>query len=86
MDRHNKQDFFWGAVVGGTIATLVSLLFTTKKGKQIQKQVGDLYEEIEDNAKNAFYDTKEKVEEATDHVGKKIASKTKHDEHQKDAK
>jgi gas vesicle protein len=81
---NGQKDFFWGALLGGTIATLVSLLFTTKKGKQIQKQVGDLYEDIEDTVKQKVSDTTEKVEDAADHVGKKIASKTKHhDEHHK---
>ncbi len=81
MYATNKQDFFWGALVGGTVATLVSLLFTTKKGKQIQHQVGEIYENIEDTVKDTFTDTKDKIEDAADHVGKKIASKTKHDEH-----
>jgi gas vesicle protein len=81
MYGHNKSDFVWGALIGGTVATLVSLLFTTKKGRQIQKQVCDLYESAEETVKDAFNDTKEKVEEAADHVGKKIAGKAKHDDH-----
>lgn len=81
MYGHNKSDFVWGALVGGTVATLVSLLFTTKKGRQIQKQVCDLYEDAEETVKATFNDTKEKVEDAVDHAGKKIAHKAKHEEH-----
>ena len=47
MHYTNKKDFLWGAVVGGTVATLVSLLFTTKKGKQILHHVGEFYEDVE---------------------------------------
>ena len=68
-----------GTLVGGTVATLVSLLFTTKKGRQIQKQVADLYEDVEEKVKDAFNDTKEKVEEGVEHVSKKVAGK-KHDD------
>jgi gas vesicle protein len=59
MYENNKKDFMWGVLAGGTLATLVSLLFTTKKGKQIQKQVGDLYDDIETNVKDAFTNSKE---------------------------
>ncbi len=84
MSNCRQKDFFWGAIIGGTVATLVSLLFTTKKGKQLQRQIGDLCEDIEDTVKEAFSDAKEKVEETADHVGKKIAHKAKHDDHHKD--
>ncbi|HEY5236504.1 MAG TPA: YtxH domain-containing protein [Rhabdochlamydiaceae bacterium] len=87
-DNHRQSGFIWGALVGGAIATLTTLLFTTKKGKQIQRQIGDLYEEIEGNAKDvlsdakdAFSDVKDKLEETADHAGAKIAHKTKHDTH-----
>jgi gas vesicle protein len=84
MDVNNRQkDFFWGALLGGTLATLSVLLFTTKKGKQIQRQIGDFYDEIEETVKGTVSDAKDKVEETADHAGKKIAAKFKHDDHHK---
>lgn len=83
MYAERQKDFFFGALVGGTLATLVSLLFTTKKGKQIQEQIGDLYEKAEEKVKEAFEDTKNKVGDSAEHLGKKIAQKTKSDEHNK---
>jgi len=85
-DNYRPKDFFWGALVGGTVATLTALLFTTKKGKQIQSQIADAYGEAEDAVKGAFADTKEKLEETVDHAGKKIAHKTKHDDPHRDSK
>jgi len=55
-DNHRQSGFMWGLLVGGTLATLTTLLFTTKKGKQIQRQIGYLYEEIEDSVKDAISD------------------------------
>jgi len=86
MYGHKKSDFLWGALIGGTVATLVSLLFTTKKGKQIQKQVCDLYDDVEETVKDAFHDTKDKVEEGVDHVSKKVAGKKHDDDHHKHSK
>jgi len=81
MYENNKKDFMWGVLAGGTLATLVSLLFTTKKGKQIQKQVGDLYDDIETNVKDAFTNSKEKIVEAAEEGTKKVASKIKDHKH-----
>jgi gas vesicle protein len=90
MDVNNRQkDFFWGAVLGGTLATLSVLLLTTKKGKEIQRRIGEIYDEVEENikdkisdAKHTLADVKEKAEETAEHAGKKVASKLK-DEHHK---
>lgn len=94
MYGHDRQkDFFWGALVGGAIATLTSLLFTTKKGKQIQRQISDSYEEFEDSLKDAFTDAKEtyhhakeKAEDSVDHAGKKVAHAAHKVKEDKDSK
>jgi gas vesicle protein len=78
FEQNRNSNFLWGAFFGGTVATLVTLLFTTKKGKQIQQQVGEIFEDVESNVKEAASHAKEKVEETAEHVGKKIASKTEH--------
>ncbi|MBS0648805.1 MAG: YtxH domain-containing protein [Verrucomicrobia bacterium] len=93
MDVNNRQkDFFWGAVLGGTLATLSVLLLTTKKGKEIQRRIGEIYDEVEENVKGKVSDAKhalkdkydevkEKAEETAEHAGKKFASKFKEEHH-----
>jgi gas vesicle protein len=78
-ENDRQRDFFWGALVGGTVATLTALLFTTKKGKQIQNKVGDIYHSVEEGMIEKVSDAKEKIEEGVDHLGKKISQKTKND-------
>lgn len=80
-DNYRQTGFIWGVLVGGTLATLTTLLFTTKKGKQLQRQMGDLYEDVEDSAKGVLADARDKVEETAEHAGGKIAQKIKHETH-----
>lgn len=74
-----QKDFFWGVLIGGTVATLTSLLFTTKKGKEIQRHIADVYDDIEERVKDTLSDSKEKLEETAENVSKKIAHKAKGD-------
>ena len=85
MYQHHKSDFIWGILAGGALATLFTLLYTTKKGKQIQKEVSDLYDEIETTVKDALDSSKEKIVEAAEHIveaaehaAEKVVSKPKH--------
>jgi len=84
--NYRQYDFFWGALVGGTVATLTSLLFTTKQGKKIQQCLADKYEAVEGSVKEAFTNTKEKLEDTAEQVGKKLMSKTKNEDALKDSK
>lgn len=84
--NYRQKDFFWGALVGGTIATLTTLLFTTKQGKKIQQRIADKYEEIEDSVKDAMTDSKEKLEETAEQAGKKLNHKPKNEDHDKNSK
>ena len=82
MDNNYRQtNFLWGALVGGTVAALTTLLFTTKKGKQIQDQIGDAYDEVEETVKNKFAGSKEKLEEIADQAHKKMTSAPHHEDH-----
>ena len=83
-DRYGQTNFLWGALVGGAVATLTTLLFTTKKGKQLQDQIAGAYNDAEESIKSAYkgaeetvkgaYNaSKDKVEEALDRVQKKMA-------------
>ncbi len=84
--NHRQRDFFWGALIGCSVATLSTLLFTTKKGKQIRNQVVEKCGHIEDSIHNALSDAKEKLEEPALHAEKKIAHKIKHEDHPQGAK
>ena len=84
--NYRHKDFFWGALIGGTVATLTALLFTTKKGKQIQRQIADTYEGIEDSVKESLSDSKEKLEETAHQAEQKLTHKPKHEEHHKNSK
>lgn len=86
--NHREKDFFWGALAGGAIATLTTLLFTTKKGKQIQHKIADAYSDVEESVKESFSeakesvkeslsDAKEKAEDAADSAGKKLSRAAK---------
>ena len=87
MYEYSRQkDFVCGALVGGTIAVLTSLLFTTKKGKQIQRKIADTCEDLEENISDKFSDAKDKVEEGLDHLHKKTTHKTKQEDTHKDSK
>lgn len=84
MSDNYKQDLLLGAFFGGTIATLATLLFTTKKGKQLRDKVGDFCEDVGENVTEALSDAKEDVEKTAEHAAKKIHHKTKSDHHHKD--
>lgn len=61
--NYRFQDFFFGAFVGGTIGALVTMLFTTEKGKQLQEGISEKYEELKENAKEKVSNAAGKVEE-----------------------
>lgn len=87
MYNHTRQkDFCWGALIGGSVAVLTSLLFTTKKGRQIQRKIADAYDEMEETVREKFSDAKEKVEEGVHHVQKKASHKGKDEDASKDSK
>lgn len=77
MYNYNRYgDFFWGAVAGGAIATMTTLLFTTKKGAKIQDKIAEKYHELE----HGLSETKEKVEDAAHDTVKKGFHKLKKEE------
>ena len=79
-----QRDFFWGALVGGTVATLGVMLFTTKKGKQLQRQISDACEDVKDSflqAKDHVEEVAEDALDSADHANKKSHHKSKNDSH-----
>ncbi len=79
-DNDRQKDFFWGAFVGGAVATLTTLLFTTKKGKEVQDRIESTYNEIEKAISNKMAESKEKLEEGAESAHKKVAHALKHPE------
>lgn len=83
---NNRADFVLGAFVGAAVATLTTLLFTTKKGAQLKdkfvEKCHDLeqsFSEMKNKAEDAAHHVKNKVEE-TAQDAKKGAQKLKKDE------
>jgi len=73
MYNYSRQkDFCWGAIIGGGVAVLTSLLFTTKKGRQIQRKIADAYEDVEESVRDKFLDAKEKAEEKLSDTKEKV--------------
>jgi len=60
--NYRIQDFFFGAFVGGAIGALTTMLFTTQKGKQLQKGIADKYEELKENVKETANNVADKAE------------------------
>ena len=91
---NRNGEFFLGALVGASIATLTTLLFTTKKGIQLKDKVVEKYHQMEDGiveakdkAADALHDAKEKVADSlhdakdkAEDAAKKGAQKLKKDE------
>ncbi len=97
FEQTRQKDFICGALVGSSVAVLTSLLFVTKKGKQIQRKIAETFEDLKDEAQDKFSEVKDKVEdkfadakdkaeEGAEHLHKKVAHKAKHDDHHKDSK
>jgi gas vesicle protein len=77
MFNNNKtQDFILGAVIGGTVGALTTMLFTTKKGKELRKNIADKYHELEENLKETADDLQDSAKSQVN----KVASKFKKDD------
>lgn len=98
MSNNCRQtDFVLGALVGGSLVTLSVMLFSTKKGKQLQRHICDACDDVKDSFLHAKDNIKDKLLQAKDHVeetaqeakhsaeelGAKAANKIKHDTHHK---
>ena len=58
-EEHPGRDFLVGAMIGSTLGALTAMMFTTKKGHRIQKDMVDKYHEIEEIMKG-YVDGKKK--------------------------
>jgi len=76
FENHKTQDFFWGALIGGAIGTLATMLFTTQKGHQIRKKIADKYNDLEEGIR----DKAQELEESAEQHLKRNVGKNKKDE------
>jgi gas vesicle protein len=77
MFENNKSNaFVLGALIGGAVGTLATLLFTTQKGHQVRKKIVDKLTELQEEAKNKA----EELEDSAEHHLKKLAGKHKKDD------
>ena len=91
---NRNAEFILGAFIGASVATLTTLLFTTKKGNQLKDKVVEKYQQLEDGIVEAkekpaesFHDAKEKVADSlhdakdkAEDTAKKGAQKLKKEE------
>jgi gas vesicle protein len=76
FENHKSQGFVWGALVGGAIGALTTMLFTTQKGQQLRKKIVAKCNELEEGIKS----TAEDLEDSAEHHIKKMTGKHKKDE------
>lgn len=75
MHKKHGKDFLLGAMLGSTLGALTALMFTTKKGHKIQKDLKDKYHEFEDVVKEYAKSNERKAKKAMDQVTKNIEKK-----------
>ncbi len=76
FENHKSPGFLMGALVGGAIGALTTMLFTTQKGRQLRKKIIDKLTELEEDVKSKA----EELEESAEHHIKKMTGKHKKDE------
>jgi gas vesicle protein len=77
MHKKHGKDFLLGAMLGSTLGALTAMMFTTKKGHEIQDDLMDKYHEFEDQIKAYSAKGKRKVKRAMNHLAKKAHKKVK---------
>lgn len=58
------KDFLIGAMIGSTVGALSAMMFTTKKGHQIQGEIAEKYHDVEKLVKSYAFGQKRKVKKA----------------------
>lgn len=77
MRKNEKaaRDFLVGAMIGSTLGALTAMMFGTKKGDQIQKDMAEKYHEFEKMMKGYVHGQKKKVKHHVQKIAKKAKSK-----------
>ncbi|HSX10305.1 MAG TPA: YtxH domain-containing protein [Chlamydiales bacterium] len=77
MHKKHGKDFLVGAMLGSTLGALTAMMFTTKKGHQIQEDLIEKYHEFEDHVKAYAKSNKRKARHAMGKIAKNIEKKIK---------
>ncbi len=70
--NHNQRNFMFGAMLGSTLGALTALMFTTKKGHRIQKDVADKFHEFEGIVKSYAKGQKKTAQRALHKLAKTV--------------
>jgi gas vesicle protein len=73
-EKHAK-DFLIGAMIGSTLGALTAMMFGTKKGHQIQKDMTEKYHEFEKIMKGYVHGKRKKIKHQVQKIAKKAKSK-----------
>jgi gas vesicle protein len=74
MQKHSNK-FMIGAIVGGTVGALTTLLFNTNEGKKIQKKLMKKFHEM--NEKASDFGIRKFTKKKTTHPSRKRKSQHK---------
>ncbi len=74
-DDHPGKDFMLGAMIGSTLGALTAMMFSTKKGHRIQKDLADKYHEFEHLMKGYVQGKKRVVKEGMRKIAKQAKKK-----------
>jgi len=77
MHKKHGKDFLFGAMLGSTLGALTAMMFTTKKGHEIQEDLMEKYHEFEDHIKSYTKTNKRKAKHAINQIAKNIEKKIK---------
>jgi gas vesicle protein len=74
MYHHSNQNglFLLGALAGGIVATLTTLLFTTKKGEQIKNMIVEKCHSLEDGLSHTQETVERSAKDACNAIEKSI--------------
>lgn len=70
-----KKDFLVGAMIGSTLGALTAMMFGTKKGHKLQKDMAAKYNEFEGMMKGYIQGKKAKVKHEMGQIAKKTKRK-----------
>jgi gas vesicle protein len=72
--KHYPENNFWfGFLMGGTLAAGGLFLFGTKKGRRLLKKILESVEELEESLPEIINEVEEKIEENKEKIENKIA-------------
>lgn len=62
-DQNNSSNLLGGLIIGAAIGAGITLLFGTKKGKEIRQKIQDEYPDVFENLEDKFSEVVDRIEE-----------------------